>query len=103
MNMKTTISKPDKQTGKIYRALKAAFPNLPDEQTEVVRKSNRYTIRVCVVDESFAEMSLEKRHIAVKKALSKLDPEDREHISFLMMLSPEEAEEESAEPEFHDW
>jgi hypothetical protein len=101
--MKTTERKPDQQTLRIYRALKSAFPNLPDEPSEVVRKTNRYTIRVCVVDDSFATKSLEQRHVETKKALSKLDPEDRENISFLMMLSPEEFEEESADPEFNDW
>lgn len=102
--MKTTKRKPDKQTGHIYRALKAAFPNLPEEQSEVVRKSNHYSIRVCVVDESFAVKSLEQRHIEIKKALSKLDPEDRENISLLLMLSPEEAaESDSTDPDFNDW
>jgi stress-induced morphogen len=89
--MKTLKRKGDTQAGRIYRALKSAFPNLSEEESDVVRERNRYTVCVRVVDDSFAEMTFPSRHAAVKKALSKLDPEDRENISLLIMLSPEEA------------
>ena len=91
--MRTTTKKTDKQTARIYAALKAAFPDISDDEDEVIYKYNPYSIRVRIIDKSFAELSLAQRHAAVKRVLARLNVDDTENISMLMMLSPEEATE----------
>ena len=81
----------DAQTRRIYSVLKAAYPDLSDDESDVVYKSNRYSIRVRVIDANFDEKSLGQRHSEVKRVLSGLAAEDVENITMLMMLSPEEA------------
>ena len=92
--MKTTVKKPGKKTDarthRIYDALKAAFPSLSTVESDVVYRRDPYSIRVRVIDESFADKSLPARHSAVKKALAAVDPADRDEISMMLMLSPEE-------------
>jgi len=89
--MAITSKRTDPQTGRIYAALKDAFPELSDEETEVVYRYNRYSIRVRVVAECFEGKSLAEREALVNRVLAHIDPEDNKDISMLMMLSPREA------------
>lgn len=81
----------DAQTARIYAALKSAFPDLPTEESDVVYKRNRYTIRVRVISRIFEDKSLTERHTLVKKVLAPLAIEDREDIAVVLMLTPEDA------------
>ena len=89
--MAITTKRTDHQTARIYAALKVAFPELSDEETEVVYRYNRYSIRVRVVADCFGGRSLAEREAMVNRVLARIEPEDNKDISMLMMLSPQES------------
>ena len=88
-----TKKRTDAQTARIYVALKSAFPGLSEDESDVVYKYNRYSIRVRVISEAFESKSLAERETQLNRILGALSEEDRENITMLMMLTPEEAED----------
>ena len=91
--MATATKRTDAQTSRIFTVLKAAFPGLSDDESDVVYKYNRYSIRVRVIDAAFEDKSLAERDGQLKRILANLAPEDEENITMLMMLTPDEAAE----------
>lgn len=89
--MAVLTKRTDAQTARIYAALKVAFPDLLPDESDVVYKKNRYTIRVRVISRNFEDKSLAERHSLFKKVLAPLALEDREDISLVIMLTPEDA------------
>ena len=92
--MATLVKKrTDAQTARIYAALKCAYPELSSDESDVVYKYNSYSIRVRVATNAFESKTLAERETQLKRILATLAAEDRENITMLMMLTPEDAAE----------
>jgi len=89
----TNRKKTDEQTHRIYEALKKAFPSLSAKESEVVYKKDRFSIRVCVIDDRFSNMSIAERIGMVNRAIKHLDSEDQADISMVLVLAPEELDD----------
>lgn len=85
-----TRKKQDKATRAIFKALKAAFPNLPDDIGQVVYRYNPVAIRLLVVDDRFTGLGTAARYKIVLDALRNLPEVTVKDISMAVMRTPEE-------------
>ena len=81
----------DDATGRIYAALKAAFPELPDDPCRVVYKYNPVAIRVRVISPKFRGKSMAERDAMVGEALAAVPSQVTKDITMLFPLTPGEA------------
>lgn len=85
-----TRKKQDKTTRAIYRALKQAFPGLPDDIGQVVYRYNPVAVRLLVVDDRFAGLGTAARYKLVSEALRHLPESVTGDITMAVMRTPEE-------------
>jgi hypothetical protein len=85
-----TKKKQDKATRAIYKALKAAFPELPEDIGRVVYRYNPVAIRLLVVDRRFDGLSTAERYKLVSDALESLPESVMADISMTVMRTPRE-------------
>ncbi len=81
----------DESTAQIYAALKNAFPNLPDDPTQVVYRYNPVAVRIRVISPRFTGKSMAEREEMVNEALDSVSDEITEDITMQIMMSPREA------------
>ena len=84
--------KQDKATRLIYKRLKERFPNLSDDIEKVVYKY-RQSIKIRVVDSSFARKTYLEREALIEDVIDNLPEDVRSAISVLMLLTPKEAKD----------
>ena len=85
-----TRKRQDKDTRAIYKALKQAFPGLPDDIGEVVYRYNPVAIRLLVVDKRFEGLSTAARYKLVSDALRDLPESVTGDVTMAVMRTPEE-------------
>jgi len=88
-----SVKRQDRTTFRIHQALKAAFPDLPDEPEKVVYRYNPVSIRVRVVTSKFVGKTEAERDAMVGAAFEPLPPDETEDISFQLMLTPRESKQ----------
>ena len=90
----------DHVTQRIEQVLKNA---LPQGKVEAYRPEGyQYVIRVRVIDDGFRGMSRLDRYDLVERHLAELSEADRQDITMLVLLAPEETEHSLANLEFDD-
>lgn len=90
-----TAKKQDRSTRLIYARLKDRFPDLPTEMDKVVYRYNPASIRVRVVDPTFAGMTYTQREESIADILTALPSAVRTDITLLLLLTPNEAQDPS--------
>ena len=89
-------------TERIVELLKAAFPNHPANYPPAAYRYNSASIRVRVVDEAFRGKSRPKRDEMVSHLLEELPEETYSDIMILLLLTPEEVDEDPMNLEFEN-
>lgn len=88
---KAAKKKQDRQTGLIYKRLKARFPSLPEDVSRVVYRYNPAAIRVRVIDPAFVGKSYGEREALLGSPILSLPEEVERDITLLLLLTPDEA------------
>ena len=85
--------KQDATTKRIFQALKTAFPEIPEEQSQVVYRYNAVAIRVRVVSSKFVGKTGAEREAMVNAAYESLLPDATDDITMQITLTPREAKQ----------
>ncbi len=83
--------KQDRTTRLIYQAMKARFPALTDDVSQVVYRYNPAAIRVRVIDACFAGSTFAQREQMLTDVLESLPEDVQRSITLLLLLTPKEA------------